>query len=504
MNFFETIRLVWGKLSLVQQALLISIVLAFVIAGWLLTHWAGQPEMRLLYQQLDAEEASKIADKISEKNVPYELRSGGTSIYVPEAMVYQLRLDMAKEGLPSGQQGGYSIFDNEKIGISPFVQNVNLKRALQDELAKSIQMINGVDYARVHIVSTEQTLFSSEEQNTTASIILRLKSGYEISNLNIAAITHLVAGGVEGLESKNVTVIDSEGHLLSTSGDDTAANGAGTVQDYKERVERNLARKVEDMLTTVLGPGRATVTVSAEIDMTRIESAKESYDPKGVPVKEEIKEKKETKADTVSADGKSTVPGDSKTDNNMSTEYQYGKTVETKIVLPGEIKSLKVAAIVDLSAPEATNEEQAESPTSAEGIMTEPEVVEIIQNALGIEDAAVIKVVNTKFNRQTEPLAEYKPSNWSRYIEIARHGSLGIMAICALLVLRVFSSKNKASAGGAGGGQLAKGGGAAGLLPAGGEGSGPAMLRRQIAGSLQNDPEGVKQLFANWLEEKEE
>ncbi|MHC4510022.1 MAG: flagellar basal-body MS-ring/collar protein FliF, partial [Planctomycetota bacterium] len=185
-----------------------------------------------LYQELAPEEAAQITEKISEKGIAYQLRSGGTSIYVPKENVYQLRLDMAKEGLPAGEQGGYKIFDNEKIGVSPFVQSVNLKRALQEELAKSIQMVDGVEHARVHIVRSEQTLFTSEAGTTTASVVLRLKPGYRLSALNIAAITHLVSGSVEGLNSENVTVIDSQGHLLSGESDPTMASGAGTVQDY--------------------------------------------------------------------------------------------------------------------------------------------------------------------------------------------------------------------------------------------------------------------------------
>ena len=158
MGFAQKIKLVWQKIGLVQRALLVAIVLTFAIVGALLTHWARRPDLRMLYQDLAPEEASEITEKISEQGIVYELRNGGTSIFVPKEKVYQLRLDMAKEGLPAGQQGGYKIFDNEKIGISPFVQTVNLKRALQEELAKSIQMIDGVVHARIHIVSSEQTL----------------------------------------------------------------------------------------------------------------------------------------------------------------------------------------------------------------------------------------------------------------------------------------------------------------------------------------------------------
>ena len=270
MNFLQKIGAIWQKIGLVQRVLLVAVVLTFFAVGTLLTHWARKPDLRMLYQDLNPEEASKITEKINDKGIAYELRAGGTSIYVPKQQVYQLRLDMAKEGLPVGEQGGYKIFDNGKIGVSPFVQNVNLKRALQDELAKSIQMIDGVTHARIHIVSSEQTLYASEAGKTTASVVLRLKPGYRLSPANIAAITHLVSGSVEGLTSENITVIDSQGRLLSNNSDNAIASGTGTVQDYRERVEQNLQNKAEEMLTTVLGPGRATVKVHAVIDTNSV------------------------------------------------------------------------------------------------------------------------------------------------------------------------------------------------------------------------------------------
>lgn len=501
MNFFQKIGVVWQKTSLVQRALLIAVVLTFVIVGVLLIYWVRRPDMRILYRELSPEEASKITEKISEQGIAYELRAGGTSIYVPEAKVYQLRLDMAKEGLPEGGQKGYRIFDNERIGISPTVQNINLKRALEEELAMSIQMINGVVHARVHLVSAERTLFSSPAGETTASVILRLKAGYRVSSLNIAAITNLVAGGVEGLRPEDVTVIDSEGHLLSYKSDQTMARGAGTVADYKERVEQNLANKVEDMLTVVLGPGHATVSVSAVIDMNSISTVTEKFEPKGVATKEEITTGSEIGASSVPVAGEPAVPGSTKKDETIITEYDVGKTVTQEVILPGKIKSLTVAAFVDLSPADAN---EAGTGVQAATIMALSDVEEIIKNALGLKETDLLKVVDTKFHRPSELLIDEEPSNWPRYISIARQVSLGIMAICALLVLRIFSGARKKMASTAAAGGLVGAEEAAGLLPAGAEGPEPLALRRQITSAMQSNPEQVKQLFSSWLEEKGE
>jgi flagellar M-ring protein FliF len=501
MGFFQKIGAVWQKIGIVQRALLVAIVLTFVIVGAMLAYWVRRPDMRMLYQELAPEEASQITEKINEKGIAYALRNGGTSVYVPKEQVYQLRLDMAKEGLPTGEQSGYKIFDNEKIGISPFVQSVNLKRALQEELAKSIQMIDGVVHARIHIVSSEQTLFTSEAGKTTASVALRLKPGYRLSALNIAAITHLVSGSVEGLTSDNVTVIDSQGRLLSSESDQAMASGAGTVQDYRERVEQNLEDKAEEMLTAVLGPGRAKVRVHAVIDMNSVSTITEKYEPKGVAAKEEITTNSETGASTASAAGEPTIPGSVKKDETILTEYEIGRTTTQEVVLPGEIKSLSVAAVVDLSPADVNEAQTGGQPAN---IMEPNDVEKLIENALGLDLAGTdsLKVVNVKFHRPVEPPLDEELSGGLDFIAIARQASLGIMAICALLVLRMFKGAKKKVQSEAVAEQLAGAEGSSGILPTGTGSSEPLVLRRHIASALEQDPEHARQLFASWIEEK--
>jgi flagellar M-ring protein FliF len=464
--------------------------------GALLIHWARTPDMRMLYQDLPAAEASKITEKISAKGIAYELRDGGTTVYVPKEQVYQLRLDLAKEGLPAGEQNGYKLFDDEKLGVSPFVQNINLKRALEDELAKSIQMIDGVAHTRVHIVSPEQRLFASDQEQTTASVVLRLKPGYRLSGTNIAAITHLVSGSVKGLKSEAVTVIDSEGRLLSGTTDPALATGASTVHDYRERVEQDLARKAEDMLTTVLGPGRATVRVSVVVDMNSVNTIIETYDPTGkVVTKEEITSNSQTEAA-----GQKTAAGPTKKDESTTTEYQVGKTVKHQTILPGAIKSLSVAAFVDLTA-DANTPAAAGTPAS---IMDVKEVEQIIRMALGLKESDSLKVVNAKFHRSVEPASEPEPADWSRYLALARHLSLGLMAVCALIVLRMFSrAKGKVAGTAATPVALPLGPAPGGLLPPGGAPAEPALVRQQIAEALRQNPEQVRQMFLSWIQEKE-
>ena len=505
MNFLQKLIAVWQKVNLVQRVVLMAVLAASAVAAVLLVNWARRPDMTMLFQELQPAEASKITDKISAKGIPYELRDGGTAVYVPREQVYQLRLDLAKDGLPGNEQSGYKLFDDEKIGISPFVQNVNLKRALQDELAKSIQMVDGVLHARVHIVSPEQQLFATEEGQTSASVILRLRPGYRLNATNIAAITHMVSGSVKGLKSDDVTIIDSEGNLLSSQSDSLMATGAGTVHDYRERVEQNLAKKVEDMLEMVLGPGRATVRVSAVVDMNSVNTVTESYDPRSkVATKEETKTNKETDRSAAAAGGDTKAPpGTSKSDEVSTTEYQVGKTIKQQVILPGAIKSLSVAALVDLSVDDANATPAGGQPAL---IMQLADVKQIIKNALGLKDSDALEVVNAKFHKVKDVPQDEQPSIWPRYLALASHLSLGVMAVCALLVLRIFlKARNKALTVAATAAPALPGPAApAGALMAPIESPNDSlMLQRQITHALRNNPQQVREMFLSWIEDKE-
>jgi flagellar biosynthesis/type III secretory pathway M-ring protein FliF/YscJ len=235
--------------------------------------------------------------------------------------------------------------------------------------------------------------------------------------------------------------------------------------------------------------------------MNSVSTITEKYEPKGVAAKEEITTNSETGASTPSAAGEPAIPGSVKKDEINITEYEIGKTTTQEVILPGEIQSLSVAAVVDLS-PADVNE--AETGGQATRIMEPNDVEKLIENALGLDLAGTdsLKVVNVKFHRPVEPPLDEELSGGLDFIAIARQASLGIMAICALLVLRMFKGAKKKVQSEAVPEQLAGAEGSSGILPAGSGSSGPLVLRRQIASALEHDPERVRQLFANWIEEK--
>jgi flagellar M-ring protein FliF len=504
MGFFEQLLTVWNRTTLVQRALALAMVLACVITGTVLTKWASKPNMALLYQQLSPVDAGKITDKLSELGIQYELRGNGASIYVPDDKVHQARLDIAKLGLPETGQGGYKIFDDQKIGTSPFVQGVNLNRALQEELAKSIQMIEGVTQARVHLVRPEQSLFGGQPVNTSASVVLKL-SGGDLGRENISAITHLVAGSVEGLKPENVTVVDSTGKLLSTPKQDGVTAGANTFLEYRERVESGLANKVEVMLATVLGHGRASVRVSAEIDMKSETLMTEKYDPQKVATKEEISSKSKAQQNQPATDKAATAPGNNEKEETTTTEYSVSKTVTQTTDAPGKITSMTVSAVVDLypDAPAKADGTAADATKAAELIMSVDQVKALIKNALGLkENVDTIEVVNTKFYRPVE-VEPQKTANWPKYLAMAKQASLGIMAVCALIALKMFGGTKTVAgapqlAGSPEAAQQLMAGGGQQMLPA------PNMMRDQILVALQQNPDHVRRMFTNWVQEKQE
>ncbi|MCK5172467.1 MAG: flagellar M-ring protein FliF, partial [Planctomycetes bacterium] len=324
MDFLQNINAVWQRIGVVQRAMLVGIVMACVITGGLLTKWATKPDMQLLFGGVSPEEASAMVDKISESDIPYQLRGGGTSIYVPREHVNQLRLKLASEGLPQGGQNGYKIFDNEKIGVSPLVQQINYNRAIQDELAKTIQMIDGVNFARVHLVRPEESMFAMAPKKATASVVIRLKPGWAISPDKVVAITNLVSTAIDGLSSNDVTVVNSQGILLtSQAGGSGVVTSANTFMDYKTRVEQTQAAKVSEMLEMVLGPGRSNVKVSAEVDMTSLQTETIAYE-KGVAQEETGSSTSTTEEPPVDSEG-------NKTSASSKTEDE---TTETKFMLP--------------------------------------------------------------------------------------------------------------------------------------------------------------------------
>ena len=493
----DNIREVWQRASFSHRAILLTVVLVCVGAAALLVHWARQPDWALLYGGLDPEEAAAIVEKIRDDDTPFKLERGGTTVYVPVDKVYSLRLSMASQGLPSGGHEGYRLLDKQSIGVSPFSQRISATRALSGELARTVEEFDEVMSARVLIARPATALFGGGQKKTKASVALRLKPGHRIGPNTVSAIVHLVAGSVEGLEPGNVVVTDSQEGLLSRQGRDEMGNGGGTYLDYKSRVESYMARKVEDLLAAVLGPDRARVRVDAVIETTRSQTTKETYDPDSTVV---------TREEITSSSSVSGVPagGDTTKDDSTVSEYKVSKTIETRSDLPGNVTSLTVAAFVDLTGPPPAADDGA-APTTPPTKLTPEDVEAIIVKAIGITDPTAVKVVPISFH-DPSPSAEMtmeedEGTGLQFYLEIARRGSLGILVIGALIVLKMISGSKKKGAQAVG--ALDVTAGAENMLPGAAGALSPDALRQRIGYALQENPEAVRRLFLTWAQSEE-
>ncbi len=255
-----------------------------VLAGILVTsYFSGGEEYSLLYANLSQEDALSISEKLKERKIQYKLEQGGGAISVPVKDVYQLRLELAGEGLPSGGGVGFEIFDKTSFGMTEFVQKLNYRRALQGELQRTINSIVAVQSSRVHISIPTKSLFDEDKQKATASVVLKLKGNKKLSKQQVEGVTHLVASSVERLSPSEITVVDSSGAILSLpeDADDEATKLSNKQMDYRKNYESEMEKRVRTMLEKAVGAGKAIVRVSALIDFKQEQRTEELYDPEG-------------------------------------------------------------------------------------------------------------------------------------------------------------------------------------------------------------------------------
>ena len=244
------------------------------------------PNLSLLYSDLDPAEASQISNELQSLGISNELSVGGTQIMVPANKVGEARMQMAERGLPAGGNLGYAgIFNKEQgFGTSNFVQNINKLRALEGELGRSVSSFSTVKSARVHLVLPRRELFSRQQQEPSASVILKMRGAARLDRKQVAAIQHLVSAAVPSLKTNRISIVDDRGTLLARGGEeDTDGSGISglTPDEMRLSIENRLSRKVEQLLEPLVGVGNVRAQVSATIDAQRVVTNEERYDPDG-------------------------------------------------------------------------------------------------------------------------------------------------------------------------------------------------------------------------------
>jgi len=353
-------------LSAARQAVLGATALGSLAFFFWLASGAAAPEYRALYRGLPDDEIGRVVEALKSERIPYRLADGGTSVEVPAEQVYEARIRMAGKGLPSGGSAGFELFDKPAFGVSDFVHKVNYARAIQGELARSIEQLDAVERARVQVVMPDhKSVLSAHERKPSAAVVVKLRPGHELLGEQVGAVVHLVASSIEALDPHDVTVVDGAGHLLAPRGDDVPGGGAtraGGSPAYQQGVEQGLARNIETMLEKTVGMGNVIARVRADMDWTQSETTEELYDPDSQVARSEQRSTEEDSEpgssgggvpgvvanapDSAGASPESQAAASTSTNSSETVNYEISKTVRHKVEPMGRIKRLSIAVLV--------------------------------------------------------------------------------------------------------------------------------------------------------------
>jgi flagellar M-ring protein FliF len=282
------LKSVLDGMSLAKKLSMI-VLLGLTISGFILIMtWVGTPDYKVLFSGMNSEDAGSVISYLQENNIPYKVSSYGNSVLVPEEILNETRIKLASKGLPQGIGVGFEIFDNTKIGMTEFSQNINYQRALQGELSRTINRFDEVENSRVHIVMASKSIFEDTEAPASASVAVKLYPGRKLSPNKVQSIVHMLSSAIPGLKPEKVTVVDNNGNMLTRINDGQSMESSTNDQlAYQAKIESNLESRVKSMLETALGPAKASVRVSCLMDFQKQEKTQEMYMPENRVIRSE-------------------------------------------------------------------------------------------------------------------------------------------------------------------------------------------------------------------------
>jgi flagellar M-ring protein FliF len=408
-----------------------------------------QPQMTTLFTDLGVEDSSSIIKDLERQGIQFELRNEGSIIMVPKDKVTRLRMKLAEGGLPKGGGVGYEVFDkSDALGTTSFVQNINHLRALEGELARTIRAIDRIQAARVHLVLPERPLFSREVPEPSASIVVRVRGSLEAQQ--IRAIRHLVASAVNGLKPQRVSIVDESGQLL--------ADGAATDPDQalgderRTTFEKRMRKQVEDIVSSVVGSGRARVQLSADFDFNKITQTSDKFDPEGRVLRSS--QTREESSLTADNNGQVTVnnelPGNSSggtavaaRDQSKKTEetnnYEISRTTKTEVTEAGRVNRISVAVLVDGIYSKSEKGELVYQDRSKDQL---DRIATLVRSAIGFDQKRgdQVEVVNLRFAEAPSTAPINEPSGFLGMLQFTKDDvmyfvELGVMMLLGLVVM---------------------------------------------------------------------
>ena len=457
------------QLTLQQKmGVVVGVVALFaLIAGaWI---WGQTPDYRVLYSNLSDRDGGAIIESLQQMNIPYKFAEGGGALLVASNQVHEARLKLASQGLPKGGNVGFELMENQKFGITQFAEQVNYQRALEGELARSVESIGAVAAARVHLAIPKPSVFVKEQQKPSASVVLSMQSGRLLDSAQVSAIIHLISSSVPEMSAKNVTVVDQNGTLLSASHDGNTNEGLDANQlKYVHQVEQSYIRRIEALLAPMLGANNLRAQVSAAIDFSRTEQTSESYKPNQPPNESTIRSKQSSEAMNGSGLNAGGIPGaltnqppvpatapivadagapggeataNSRNVSNLQKEstvnYEVDRTIRHTVLPVGSIKRLSVAVVVNGNRKVT----DAKGKTSTKSLTDEEkeQIDNLVRDAMGFDqtrgDSLNVQVASFAESKET---IEEMPL-WKRpdTIELAKE-LLKYALIAAIMLFVIF------------------------------------------------------------------
>jgi flagellar M-ring protein FliF len=411
------------------------------------------PQMVPLFTDLSLEDSSSIVKDLDRQAVSYQIKNDGAIILVPKERVARLRMQLAEGGLPKGGGVGYEIFDkSDALGATSFIQNINKLRALEGELSRTIRSLDKVEAARVHLVLPDRPLFSREKIEASASIVLKVRGRLDSSQ--VRAIRHLVAGAVNGLKPERISVVDEAGRLLADGANDDATFAGEGADQRKLAYENRLRKEVEEIVSSIVGPGHARVQINADFDLNRITQTSDKYDPESRVVRSSQTREEQSATGENGSGGPVSVanelPGSGTQNNNANAtrdsnrkseeivNYEISRTTKTEVIEAGRVNRVSAAVLVDGIYGKNAKGEATYQPRSKEEI---DRIAALVRTAIGFDTKRgdQLEVVNLRFAEPQVP-AVAEPTGWMSYVQftkddILQAAQMGVMALLGLLVL---------------------------------------------------------------------
>src|SRR3954451_23196795 len=439
------VKTLLATISLGQKIVIGLLLAGLVLGGFMFTRWITAPTMTPLFSNLASSDASAIVEELNAEGVSYSLADGGQTIMVAQDAVYNLRLTMSGLGLPADNDSGYALLDEQGITTSEFQQQVSYQRALEGELANTLKALDGVNAAVVHLALPKDEVFATDEGKPTASVLLDLAPGTNLSGEQVQAVTHLVSSSIEKMDPADVTVADSSGAVLSAAGEGISSAAGDAQSQQEQEYEARLAANAQKILDQVAGPGNAVVSVRADLDFSKKDTTSESYTyVPGTPALSESTTN-ETYTGTGAAvggvlgaeDTATTGSGDSSYDKDTTTSNNaVGKTTETIESAPGAINRLTVSVVMDDASAGGLNQQQ---------------IQDAVSNAVGLDTARgdAISVASMAFDTtaakkaaadlEAAEAAEKSAQMWS----MVKTGGIALGIVLLVLVVWLRSRRNR-------------------------------------------------------------